>query len=358
MNTRRLVLPSLALTLTAGAASAQSIEANITPPVVDRWMYPFGSEAGTRASVPVFGSQNACGPDDRFDDRDAEMLVTFSTESVVPAGWPAGAYRVAAAAIFIRVSDATSFVYDPTLDAIETYLARGDETVPCSPDAAYTPDLDPGRPLEVFAVAFRNGFTSATYTESSPFKPGMAFVPPWINVRHAYPVGFDSTGQAVDASSPIKSRSLLHPLALGTSSTATPGELVPEGTEFTFDLPVSAPGTREYLQHGLASGRLALLLTSLAEAQQQVTGSYANIYTREANPLIFPNAAAPRLVVSLFLCAADVNGDADLNPDDLGDYINTYFAVPPGPGADFNRDGAIDPDDLGDYINAYFSGCP
>ncbi|MGD9688422.1 MAG: hypothetical protein AB7K52_04355 [Phycisphaerales bacterium] len=56
-------------------------------------------------------------------------------------------------------------------------------------------------------------------------------------------------------------------------------------------------------------------------------------------------------------CAADFNGDGNLDPDDLGDYINCYFGVPPCDQADFNNDGNIDPDDLGDFINAYFSGC-
>lgn len=57
-------------------------------------------------------------------------------------------------------------------------------------------------------------------------------------------------------------------------------------------------------------------------------------------------------------CIADFNGDGDLNPDDLGDFINCYFEAPPCAGADFNLDGGIDPDDLGDYINVYFAGCP
>lgn len=64
-------------------------------------------------------------------------------------------------------------------------------------------------------------------------------------------------------------------------------------------------------------------------------------------------------------CAADFNNDGDVNPDDLGDFINCYFgnAANPGscPGADFNGDNDPNPDDLGDYINAYFdatvNGC-
>jgi len=54
-------------------------------------------------------------------------------------------------------------------------------------------------------------------------------------------------------------------------------------------------------------------------------------------------------------CAVDFNGDGNLDPDDLSDYIGCYF-TPPCAGADFNHDGNLDPDDLSDYIGAYFSG--
>ncbi|MGD9689419.1 MAG: hypothetical protein AB7K52_07580 [Phycisphaerales bacterium] len=57
-------------------------------------------------------------------------------------------------------------------------------------------------------------------------------------------------------------------------------------------------------------------------------------------------------------CPADFNQDGNVDPDDLGDFINCFFAVPSCPGADFNQDGNIDPDDLGDYINTFFGpGC-
>ncbi|MGD9690427.1 MAG: hypothetical protein AB7K52_11870 [Phycisphaerales bacterium] len=56
-------------------------------------------------------------------------------------------------------------------------------------------------------------------------------------------------------------------------------------------------------------------------------------------------------------CAADFNADGELNPDDLGDYINCYFSVPACIDADFNADANVDADDLGDFINAYFAGC-
>jgi len=55
-------------------------------------------------------------------------------------------------------------------------------------------------------------------------------------------------------------------------------------------------------------------------------------------------------------CPGDFNGDGELNPDDLADYIGCYFApVPCGP-ADFNGDGETNPDDLADYIGTFFGG--
>ncbi|MGD9690457.1 MAG: sorbosone dehydrogenase family protein [Phycisphaerales bacterium] len=48
----------------------------------------------------------------------------------------------------------------------------------------------------------------------------------------------------------------------------------------------------------------------------------------------------------------DFNFDGNIDPDDLGDYINAYFTFDLR--ADFNLDDNLDPDDLGDYINAYF----
>jgi murein tripeptide amidase MpaA len=57
-------------------------------------------------------------------------------------------------------------------------------------------------------------------------------------------------------------------------------------------------------------------------------------------------------------CPADFSLDGTVNPDDLADYIATFFTVPPGPGADFDQSGSVNPDDLADFIAAYFTPCP
>jgi len=57
------------------------------------------------------------------------------------------------------------------------------------------------------------------------------------------------------------------------------------------------------------------------------------------------------------ICAGDFNGDGELTPDDLADFITCYFSNPPCGSADVSIDGTVNPDDLADYIGAYFAGC-
>ncbi len=70
------------------------------------------------------------------------------------------------------------------------------------------------------------------------------------------------------------------------------------------------------------------------------------------------NSASPTRTCTLPpICPPDLNGDGNLDPDDLADYIACYFASPPCPQGDVNGDGTADPDDLADYIASYFAGC-
>lgn len=69
-----------------------------------------------------------------------------------------------------------------------------------------------------------------------------------------------------------------------------------------------------------------------------------------------PVPPPPEPVPPPYCPEADYNLDGSLDPDDLGDFINAYFAIPVGVGADVNNDGEVNPDDLGDFLNVYF-GC-
>ncbi|MGQ0627721.1 MAG: EF-hand domain-containing protein [Phycisphaerales bacterium] len=360
---RRILGSSAALLVLATAAGAQDLV--IGPPSVDRWMYPFASGAGTRSTAPAFASLNLCGTDDRFDDRDAQFLVIFNTTGAVAPGAAPESYAVSMVRLTVSVCTdvnvGTTFTYDGTHDQMATYLAAGDAAQGCGPDPARVPDADSGRPVELFAVAYRNGFTPLTYLENSPFKPGSAFNPPWINVRNAFPMWFDVGGQALDASNHVKARTELVPLAVGQSSTPA-GGIPQDGAIFTFDLDLSNPGVRAYVQQGLAIGRVALLVTSMAFAEQETVGSYPTFYAREAVGPLFPNASAPALMITLDAgepCATDFNNDGFVEPGDLDEFITAFFSDNEAERVrcDFNGDGFVEPGDLDEFITAFFEGC-
>ncbi len=108
-------------------------------------------------------------------------------------------------------------------------------------------------------------------------------------------------------------------------------------------------------------------------------GSYDCVVSGACGPAQTTEAAT--LTVSAG-CITDYNGDGQLNPDDLGDYITDYYTSPPVPGpggyavgcaeegppydvgyrVDYDQNCQINPDDLGDYITQYylppeFGGC-
>ena len=379
----------LAVVVAAGGlgAAAQGQTLDTSAPAVDRYMYVFGSESGTRATVPVFSSStadSASAPglppptDSRFDDRDGQYLLTFVTSGVFAVGQPASSYHVASVRLTVQTAADSdlAFVYDPTFDSWRSHLFQGDATRPKDANAIVK---DAGSPLEMFAVAYRNGFTPFTYGNFSAFKPN-GQNPPWINNRNAYPVGFDDAGSQLDASNTLKNQTDVPPLAVGQAAGLVAGEPVPGGTLFTFTVDLTRAGNLAYVQQALAAGRLSLLVATLAPASEQGAGgvSYPIINTSRAGEV------SPRLEVALgAACPLDYNLDTVVNPDDLGDYITDYFTVPPIPGPGgyavscpanappYNNgyktayvpDGGgqcNEPfsDNLGDFITAYFgSGC-
>ncbi|MFN0010692.1 MAG: hypothetical protein ACKVS8_03510 [Phycisphaerales bacterium] len=374
----------LSLGHAAGVASAQVMDS--TAPVVDRYMYVFGSESGTRATVPIFASitaDSAPSPglppptDSRFDDRDAQYLLTFDTSAVFTPGQPASSYNVVSVKLTVQIADDSdlAFVYDPTFDSWRSHLFQGDGMSPPDANAIIK---DAGAPLELFAVAYRNGFTPFTFGNASPFKPG-GQAPPWINNRNAYPVGYSDAGVQVDASNTLKTQTDVLPLGVGSAPALGAGQLVPAGTHFTFEVDLSRAGNLAYVQQALAAGRVPLLVATLTPASEMGAGgvTYPIINTSRAEGT---GIVGPRLEIVVQSCSLDYNVDTVVNPDDLGDYITDYFTDPaiPGPGgyaaacpenappydqgykAAFVPGGTQCnepfPDNLGDFITAYFNG--
>ena len=307
----RLVLLVFAAIVAAAPAGAQVLHSPLIDPVhFDRWMYPFNGTPGIRNLAPTFGAvENA--PD--FDNRDGQLIVWVNT---VTAGIPAGQGVSNYLPVSVRVTATHAqgaFLYDPTPDAWQTYLPPT--------DPFFVADSDAGRPIELFGVGARNGYTLVAAASGPAGPPGFE-----ENEQHCQ--GCGAMGQAVrnifaydpgasdpqgDVSNNVRR---LAPLtgggfdpfvwAIGTSTSGLlPGAAVPEGTlgespgeTFSFDVDVSDPDVNAYVRQGLNAGVLGFAITSLHDAEQQQGGNNPNFYTTES---FDPGALPPSMEIVAYV---------------------------------------------------------
>ncbi|MBX7167342.1 MAG: hypothetical protein K1X74_13510 [Pirellulales bacterium] len=265
---------------------------SLPAPKVNRWMYPFGPPVGNRPSAATF---SAIG-DPSFDERDAEFLLGFDTAAGgVPSGAGAANYLINSITLELTVQDpngqgGSTFVYDPTYDSYTTFGAGVDG--------------DAGRPVEVYALGFRNGYddlglsgpanTVPHWTVNSLFT-GVPGAPAPLR-RSALPLGSTGGAALVDVSNNLGTNGVgagFDPVPLGVGTAAlSPGAAVPDGTKMTFALNLSDALYLEYLRASLDRGVLGLAVTSLHAASFGGPVSYPVWDTIDA-----PGGVAPRLVI-------------------------------------------------------------
>jgi hypothetical protein len=338
----------LAAAIFAGPASAQLFNLQPTRPTLDRWMYNFNSTfpVGSETAFSTFAITN----DTRFDDRDAEILLGFDT-APIPAARPLETYRLISAAVTVRIQNDLAFRYDPSFDALATYFPIA--------DPEHVPDADPGRPIELYLAAYRNGWAATglasppRFDETSPYGSLPPFTVQNRGTRNVFPAQYDpGTGAVVNLENNIDDRIAQRPLALGLAS-LSPGEFVPRLTDFTFTIDLTNPDARRYLTESIAAGRLNLLISSPLQSFQGDT-NIPRFFSKEAVDQGFPGAAAPSL--SLRVCVGppgDWNCDGVKAPADIFLFLNAYFAGDPA--ADVNYDGSRTPTDIFAFLNAYFA---
>ena len=182
-----------------------------------------GSRNGKRLGVedPELGFH----PD--FDNRDGQMLIGFNTAVNVPPGLGKSRYQVSSAKIFVTIKSDSTFGYDPTVDPYTSWLPS------THPD--FTPDPDPGRPLEIFGAAFRCDFAPPTYPETGPFCDSCSCFPPnpCVSVRCVYPIDYDESCQPRDVSNNVTEEFDPVPFGVAATGTLQPGDSVPQLTEST-----------------------------------------------------------------------------------------------------------------------------
>ncbi len=331
----------------AGAAlplhhAAAGTVASFDSPTLDVWNYPFAGNPGGDTDASVFASQEHEMFSTTFDNRDGQMLIGFDTDAQVTEGLAAGRYRITSVTLTATVATNNAFLYDPTYDAVSTYFVY-----PGTPDEA---DADAGRPMELFAVGYRNGFSLATYEENAGYAPIGTNVLQQ-GVRNAYPVDFTPAGVAMDASNNVAQDRDVTPAAVGTITGLTPGSPVPAESTMTFALNLDAPGLKNYLQQGLAAGRLNFMLTTLYAVQQQQSTVSPTFYTRE-NLL----GEHPTLSIDFTIAAgaSDFNGVNGITVQDIFDFLTAWLAG--SPEADFNTVNGVTVQDIFDFLTAWLAG--
>jgi hypothetical protein len=294
-----------------------------TTPVIERWMYPHNSAPCDRTAGAVFGTLS---PDSGVDSRHAQQLLGWDTAAVVPTNRGPANYLVRRARITLTINRGNLFAYDPTQDSWRTYLATN--------DPLYLADNDAGRPIELFGAAFRNGFTAATFDQCAPFGPAAP------GQRNAYAVGWSTNGMLVDVSNNVGKtndsfpRFEVTPFAIGQTTNAAPGGLVPAGAKITFDLNLADPLVLAYVQAALDSGRLRVSVTSLhGTAGQFGNAAYPDFVTHFNEAVLEPTRLELEGVVL---------GTGDLDRDGLPDEWELFHwnALTHGSAADPDGDAA------------------
>src|SRR5262249_43638404 len=156
-------------------------------------------------TASTFGAIGLSG----FDDRDGQFLIGYDTGAQVPAHLGTDHYRVLSARLTARIAADQVFLYDPTFDALGTYLPEN--------DPRFVTHSDSGRPIEPSGVGFRNGWPLLTFQETSPFG-GTPLVQPAEGARNNFAANFDSAGVATDVSRNVRLGFEVSPFAIGTTT--------------------------------------------------------------------------------------------------------------------------------------------
>lgn len=333
----------LVLSACGAAGYGQLLAPEWDTPSGDRWMYPFNGTPGTRFTANTFGAPTIEG----FDDRDSQFILMFDTGGEIPAGLGLDAYRVVWARVTVTVFNNGEFFYDPTPDPIDSYRP-GD-------DPLHETDTDTGRPIELFAVGYRDGFDLASWQETSPFTvSGDPFVDA-SRIRTAYAAEYVGGGVATDVSLAVRDGIDAPALATGIAP-LTPGQAVPADTTFSFDLDLCDAGVRRYFAEAFEHGRLNLVVASMHGASYDPDigpsdPAYPIYYTSE-NPLALAFGYTPTLELVVRVgSAGDYNGDGTRDFFDVLAFLNDFSAG--AAVADLNTDCTIDFFDVLQFLNEF-----
>jgi hypothetical protein len=331
-------------------------------PSIDTWSYNQGGPAsGGRTLAPSFGGIFLNEAQTAFEtggsvapSRLGSKLLAFETTNLVTPSLNASRYLVNTATVTVRLQTGSMIYTDQAITPSEL-LAQ-----------AQSGGMTSQMPVELFGVGFRGAYqgfalgvnqTGTRFRESTSVYQSGAYV--------AYPIDVASDGSYRDvsnnitggysATAPGNSTTVFEaaPWAIG-STTLSPGQVIPNDTDFTFEIDLSTPGVLNYLQQSLSQGSVGFAVSSAHPSSQPGSGgttAYPQWYTKEAVPLkgiiedfVDPAAATLSLEVTVLPLLGDYNDDGVVTELDYTVWAHAYGSSVnvAGLGADGNADGFVD----------------
>jgi prepilin-type N-terminal cleavage/methylation domain-containing protein len=355
-------------------SAAHAVVANWSVPDIDVWHYEHAGSPGGNNYAATWGSLQYNATTKQFipktstveASRHSLAMLAFDTSSVVDFQPPDADYEISAVTITLKMATGNGASASGVIGYRGTPMTNAEllaEYVAGAPTSV--------RPVELFGVGFRNGYTGFNFGEPAfgPPKYDENFTSPVESTfdptsYNAYPIVGDAAnpGQYIDvinnvtggysatAAGGTTAPFDVSPWAVGQASGLALGESVPDNTTFSFSLNLDLPGVRQYLEDSIAEGGIGFYVSTLhATTQGGSGGPYPRWFTKEGTGL---NAAAATLAIEYSVGGDFVPGDYDRNghvePADYAkwkmDFGSTVLTA--GDGADGNANGIVD---AGDY---------
>ncbi|HEY4233053.1 MAG TPA: hypothetical protein VGM76_06490, partial [Lacipirellulaceae bacterium] len=282
-------------------------------------------------------------------------MMAFSTLAQIPTTTDWTKYQVSSATVTLKMMSGSggTLLYDPSPISNATIL---NEMI-----GGGTTTL---RPMELYGVGFRDGYTGFDFTNTTPGPPlfgegthpygstdggyipypivgNPAHAGQHIDVSNSLTGGFSATATG-NTTAPFD----VTPWAIGKVNGLATDAPIPNDTTFSFQLDLSLPGVRDYAQQSLTKGGLGFFLSSLHNSEEfGLGGGYPQWYTKEAVGVFA--GAAPAMLAIDYRLVGDFDGNGVVNTEDYSKWKTDFGThVVPGSGADANGNGVID---AGDY---------
>ena len=295
---------TLGLALSVCNSFGEVYVVEIEKPEFDRWMYPYNASVGTRENAPTFSSIG--GGYEEFDDRDAQILLSFATLDFIDPNLGKNKYDIIEATVEITLSN-SDLIFDATSDAWQTYLLDGGES-----------DTDLGRPIELFGAGFRGEFDGWSFGESGPFPFGAV-----RRERNVYPLSFTPGLGPIDASNNVLDQFDSTPFSVGIAVGIEAGQPMPSETVMRFSIDVNDPDIQCYLRQEMNQGLASFVLSSLHEAQQPGFRGFLQpaFHMKESWLVYYEIAEAAQLYLTVEVLdnsiPEDLDGNGVVNVEDL-----------------------------------------